>query len=86
MIANDDARVVAFMPNEFGVETAEIRRIVGVNDPRLFISPRQLLLVRALQQCQLPARGDIQTALTQRIQQGMSVGIFIQVQLYRAQA
>jgi len=68
------------------METTEIGRIVCINGTPLFKSPCQLLFVRTLQKCQLAARGDIQSAMTQRIQQGMGVSIFIKVKLYRAQA
>lgn len=45
LIANDDARVVASMPNEFRMKPTEIGRVVTVNGTPLFQCPRQLPFV-----------------------------------------
>src|SRR6266550_4097475 len=78
--------MVVFPPEDFGMKPAKVGRVIGVNDTRSFESPRQLFLVRTSQQPQFPTRRDIQSAMTQRVQQGMSIGIFIEMETDRPQA
>ena len=85
LVADDDASVVASLPEEFGMQPAKVGRVAGVNGALLFHRPRQLLRVRTLHKPALAARSDVPSAMTQPIQQSMGIGIFVQMKLQRAQ-
>lgn len=79
LVANDDASVVAALLEEFGMKAAKVRRIVSVNSASLLECPQQLFLVRTPQQPALPTRCDLPATMAQSVQQGMGIGIFIEV-------
>ncbi len=81
LVADDDASVVTFLPQELGMKPTKIGCIVGVEGASLLEGPGQLCLVQRPQKSALAAGSDIPSPVAQPVQQSMGVGIFIQMKL-----
>lgn len=68
------------------MQPTKISRVVCVNDSSLLSAPIQLLLIRKLQKPRFATRRDVQPAMAERIQQGMAVGILVEMNLDGTQA
>jgi hypothetical protein len=78
LIADDNAGVMPSLAHEFGVQPTEVGCVAGKQCALPVRRPNQLFIVRIPQQILLPAGEHIPTA-TQSIQEGVGIGVFIQM-------